>query len=172
MIDILWLSVGVAIGIVPSAVILILSPRKRKKVNSFDSDNISELIGKIQHVTSVNVDTVERKITELRSAVHEANVAYMKISEVISEMKNLSVNISGSNNIQIRNKEQNLQTQFEKMKIGSSLTREPTIRHLSKEEKILDLKERGWSVEKIAESLDIGIGEVSLVVEMNSRLLK
>ncbi len=161
-----------AIGIVPSTVILILGSRKRKKVNSFDSDNISELIGRIQHVTSVNVDTVERKITELRSVIHEANVTYMKISEAVSEMKNLSANIPRSNSVRIRSKGQDLQTQFEKINVGSSLTHRPAVRRLNKEEKILDLKERGWSVEKIAESLDIGIGEVSLVVEMNSRLLK
>lgn len=171
MIDILWFSVGVAIGIAPSTVILILNSRKRKKVNSFDSDNISELIGKIQHVTSVNVDTVERKIVELKSTVHEANVAYMKLSETMSEMKNLSVSISRSNDIRI-GEEQDFQIPFKKIKPGPSLTHESTIRHLNKEEKILDLKERGWSVERIAESLDMGIGEVNLIIEMSSRLLK
>ena len=161
-----------AIGIVPSTVILILSSRKQKKVNSFDSDNVSELIGKIQHVTSVNVDTVERKIIELKSTVHEANVAYMKLSEAMSEMENLSASIYRSNDIRVEEKEQDFQVPLKKTKPGPSLTYEPTIRHLNKEEKILDLKERGWSVERIAESLDMGIGEVSLIVEINSQLLK
>ncbi len=168
MINILWFSIGVAIGIVPSVVILILNSGKQKKVKSFDNDNISELIGKIQHVTSVNVDTVERKIVELKSAVHEANVAYMNISEAMSEMKNLSVNISRSNNI--AGKEQNFQ--IEKMVTRSTSAHEPVVRRLNKEEKILDLKERGWSVEKIAESLDMGIGEVSLIIEVSSQILK
>ena len=170
MINILWLSVGVMIGIIPSMVILILSSRKQKRISSFDSDNISELIGKIQHVTSVNVDTVERKIIELKSTIHESNVAYMKLNEAMSEMKNFSVNFPKPKGIPIKSKEREFQIPFGKAE--TTFVKEPTIRHLNKEEKILDLKERGWSLERIAESLDMGIGEVNLIIEMNSRLLK
>lgn len=220
---ILWLIMGMATGIAVAAVIfLIVSKKKERKVTVFDEGSISELIGRIQHVTSVNVDTLEKKIMELKSAVKEANIAYVKLNESISDAKNVSTNILHDNfqkkqkissdiPLNIKNDAERSNTfdevikgfakaEFEKdfdkeiierkkdekskkeselnfinaqKKIKENVERLNTsVRVLTKDEKIMELNSRGWDAKRIAESLNMGVGEVALIIEMNSHILK
>ncbi len=220
---ILWLIMGMATGIAVAAVIfLIVSKKKERKVTVFDEGSISELIGRIQHVTSVNVDTLEKKIMELKSAVKEANIAYVKLNESISDAKNVSTNILHDNfqkkqkissdiPLNIKNDAERSNTfdevikgfakaEFEKdfdkeiierkkdekskkeselnfinaqKKIKENVDRLNTsVRVLTKDEKIMELNSRGWDAKRIAESLNMGVGEVALIIEMNSHILK
>ncbi|WP_036221191.1 DUF6115 domain-containing protein [Mesoaciditoga lauensis] len=200
----LWLSAGIAIGaLLMVAIWAIASKKNKREIHTFDEGNISELIGKIQHVTSVNVDTLEKKIKELKVALRQANATYIKLNEAISDAKNVSVSVEKSSK-RIKQKNQPISTpnfekkmkddskenlindefskpkedrqkeltnSLEKMKKESERIN-TSVRLLSRDEKILDLKSRGWSVEKIAESLNMGVGEVSLIIEMNSRISK
>ncbi len=200
----LWLSAGIAIGaLLMVAIWAIASKKNKREIHTFDEGNISELIGKIQHVTSVNVDTLEKKIKELKVAIRQANATYIKLNEAISDAKNVSVSVEKSSK-RIKQKNQPISTpnfekkmkddskenlindefskpkedrqreltnSLEKMKKESERIN-ASVRVLSRDEKILDLNSRGWSVEKIAESLNMGVGEVSLIIEMNSRISK
>ncbi len=220
---IFWLIIGMATGIAVAAVIfLIVSKKRERKVTVFDEGSISELIGRIQHVTSVNVDTLEKKIMELKSAVKEANIAYVKLNESISDAKNVSTNILHDNfqkkqkissdiPLNIKNDAERSNTfdevikgfakaEFEKdfdkeiierkkdekskkeselkfinaqKKIKENVERLNTsVRVLTKDEKIMELNSRGWDAKRIAESLNMGVGEVALIIEMNSHILK
>jgi hypothetical protein len=207
----LWFAGGIAIGVILAVVIFSITPKKReKRIHTFDEESISELIGKIQHVTSVNVDTVEKKITELKNTIRQANIAYMKLNEAISDAKNVSTSIPNvekakdfkRNSIPpttvSKSSDEKKAKEFgeERAKIArimESLNKDElsddensgilkmkknverlstSVRVLTREEKIMDLKARGWSTEKIAESLSMGVGEVSLVIEMNSHISK
>ncbi|WP_456399189.1 DUF6115 domain-containing protein [Mesoaciditoga sp.] len=205
-------------------IFLIISKKRERKVTVFDEGSISELIGRIQHVTSVNVDTLEKKIIELKSAVKEANIAYVKLNESISDAKNVSTNIlhdnfqkkqkisstippdikndtERSNNFdEVIKNEDFGKSEFEKnfdkeiierkkdekskkvselkfinaqKKIKENVERLNTsVRVLTKDEKIMELNSRGWDARKIAESLNMGVGEVALIIEMNSHISK
>jgi len=183
--NLLWFAVGISIGIAFMLVVLLINLKKDREIHTFDQESISELIGKIQHVTSVNVDTLERKIAELKSTIRDANVVYMKLNEAISDAKNISTSLEGKlSHKRIRENPVVKKMSFEKMEKNGELTREKvesiekmekavqnldaSVKVLSRDEKILDLNGRGWSVEKIAESLNMGVGEVSLIIEMNS----
>lgn len=161
-VTILWffigISVGSAIGVVISYIFYNL--KKQVKTENFSpvTDDISQLIGKIQHVTSVNVDTLEKKISELRSTVHLANQIYAKLNENLSERMN-----------DIASSEKN----FKKENAADFQIYDPdidgkTVNTSTKEEKIIELKKKGWDAKKIAESLDYGIGEVELIIKINS----
>ncbi len=163
---------GVAVGIFPVIIVLVVFPRKRENVNVFNTDDISELIGKIQHVTSVNVDTAERKIVQLKSAIRSANAEYMKLNEAISDAKNLfSKHMSSAFKGEKKN-DVEIEDRTLSANQGSELKEKVIAKPLTKEEKVIDLKRKNWNVERIAESLNMGIGEVKLIVDLDSHMNK
>ncbi len=169
--EFLWFAFGIIVGALPLIIALIVILKKRESVNVFDTDDISELIGKIQHVTSVNVDTIERKIIQLKSTVRSANAEYMKLSEAISDAKNLfSKHVSSAFKEERKNAEPGDRTLGVNQTVG--LKEKVKARPLTKEEKVLDLKEKNWTVERIAESLNMGVGEVKLIVDLGSHMKK
>jgi|YelNatPaOPRAMG01_1025707.scaffolds.fasta_scaffold07899_9 transcriptional regulator len=122
------------------------------------SDDLSELIGKIQHVTSTNIDTLEKKISELRVTVHLANEIYMKLNEEMSDTMNEMA----------KNHEENKENDKTFSKYDD-ISNNVNVKSSTKEEKVIELRKKGWTPQKIAESLDIGIGEVNLIIQINSK---
>ncbi len=167
--EFLWFALGVLIGSLPLIVVLVLILKKRENTNVFNADDISELIGKIQHVTSVNVDTAERKITELKSTIRSASSEYAKLNEAISDAKNLF-----SKRMTLSSENKSTETKDRPLTLEQKLVPNEKVnaRPLTKEEKVLDLIEKNWSVEKIAESLNMGVGEVKLIIDLGSRMKK
>lgn len=160
-VTILWFIIGILIGSGIGFVLFYIFYNLKKKVKpeNFDpiSGDISQLIGKIQHVTSVNVDTLEKKISELRSTIHLANQVYAKLNENLSDKMNDAASSEKNSH-----KEHIVHLQSYEPDIDEKIIKTST-----KEEKIIELKKKGWDVKKIAESLDMGIGEVELVIRLN-----
>ncbi len=193
--DFLWFALGIAVSVIPLS-LAILFTRRNERADAFDSENISQLIGRIQHVTSVNVDTLEKKVLELKKALRDANTVYMKLNEIVSDAKNVSISVESKASKSVKQhfepyveergardeKRKNTDDQREEGKIEvpekhTKRSKEDSqgvlkVKTLSKEEKIFELVKRGWSIKKIAESLNIGVGEVSLIVEIGSYLYK
>ncbi len=183
----LWFAFGVAVGSAPLMVMMIILLKRKGETEAFDSENVSELIGRIRHVTSVNVDTLEKKVLELKKAVRDANTMYMKLNEIVSDARNVSISTAAKMHVvkseeplpsevffqemkEIKKNEEKIPERTKKEENDEKEIAE--VKTLSKEEKIFELRKRGWSIEKIAESLNMGVGEVSLIVEIGSYLSK
>ncbi len=159
--NVIWFFLGIIVGAIIGAVVaFLINYLMGKKIKHDDIDlgdgDIPELIGRIQHVTSVNVDTLEKKITELRTAIHMANQIYAKLIEQTSESMNVFVDDQKVSKNDART--------FEEEKIISF--EEKGFKPLTKEERVIELKKKGWNAHKIAESLEMGVGEVELIIEI------
>ncbi|BBJ27831.1 hypothetical protein ATHSA_0723 [Athalassotoga saccharophila] len=153
-----WFLIGALTGGISGGVVyfLISKIRDRGKYDNLDiTEDVSRLIGKIQHVTNTNVDTLDKKISELRSAIYHANELYIRLNESMADRMNkiseVPQNLIHESPIHVESKES-----------------EEIFNDLDKEEKVLDLAKKGWNDKKIAESLGIGVGEVELILNLNS----
>ncbi len=174
MIGFLWFLSGIIVGFVPVLAMFYMM-RKKGSTNSFDSDQISELIGKIQHVTSVNVDTIERKITDLKMTVNQANSVFIKLNEAISDTANMMTKSSATPGVSAKFTEPSKneggvpeELPKEELDFTSQVGQRMNVKPLTREEKVLELDRKGWNSQRIAESLDMGVGEVELIIELAS----
>lgn len=172
----LWFAIGVAVGAVPVLIVFYAMRGRNVAPSSFDSGQISELIGKIQHVTSVNVDTIERKIIDLKTAVNQANSVYIKLNEAISDTNNVMTKpppAPGGPSGRVSAPESSggisEVSQKEEIDFTGEIGRKMNVKSLTRNEKVLELNRKGWSSDKIAESLDMGVGEVELIVGLASK---
>lgn len=159
-VNVLWFLIGAVVGgLSGSIAYFIFSKIRSTKPSTLDiTDDISRLIGKIQHVTNTNIDTLDKKIFELRSVIHIANEVYIKLNEGMADRMHGNV-------------ESVLPQNFEE-KPYDFRKEEQIFKDLDKTERVVELAKRGWDSRKIAESLGMGIGEVELILNLNSAKLQ
>lgn len=155
-VNLAWFVIGALIGGISGGIayFLISKVRDRDKYDNLNViEDVSRLIGKIQHVTNTNVDTLDKKISELRSVIYQANELYIKLNENMADRMNkiseTPQNVIHEDLINVESKEE-------------------IFNDIDKEGKVLDLAKKGWNTKKIAESLSIGVGEVELILNLNS----
>ncbi len=151
--NLVWFLIGSLMGGIAGGIVyfLISKIHDREKYDNLDiTEDVSRLIGKIQHVTNTNVDTLDKKISELRSTIYHANELYIKLNESMADRMNKVSEIPDLINVELKE------------------DKEEIFNDLGKEEKVLDLAKKGWNSKKIAESLGIGVGEVELILNLNS----
>jgi len=152
-------------------------------------ERVLELVNRFQHISATRINTFEQKIKEMSVLIQHANESYMKLTSVISEA------YKAESELLERSRKKEMETLFGKLRsekvesenvveyIGSTVSekREPfspvppdavDLRTSSIEHQILNLSSEGQSAEDIADSLQIGRGEVQLVLELFRRKKK
>ncbi len=149
-------------------------------------ERVLELVNRFQHISATRINTLELKIKEMNQLIQQANEYYMRLTSVISEAYKVETVLLE------RSRKKDLEHLFEKPKpqkeetenvveyVGSPTAgkQEPfrpvppeklDLQSSSIEHQILNLSSEGQSAEDIAETLQIGRGEVRLVLELFRR---
>jgi len=149
-------------------------------------ERVLELVNRFQHISATRINTLELKIKEMNQLIQQANEYYMRLTSVISEAYKVETVLLE------RSRKKDLEHLFEKPKpqkeetenvveyvsSPAAVKQEPfrpvppeklDLQSSSIEHQILNLSSEGQSAEDIAETLQIGRGEVRLVLELFRR---
>jgi len=149
-------------------------------------ERVLELVNRFQHISATRINTFELKIKEMNQLIQQANEYYMRLTSVISEAYKVESELlersrkKDMENLFEKHKKQKEETEnvveyagppvLEKKEPFSPVPRETVdLQTSSIEHQILNLSSEGQSAEDIAETLQIGRGEVQLVLELFRR---
>ncbi|HOZ10975.1 MAG: hypothetical protein KBC39_07550 [Thermotogae bacterium] len=149
-------------------------------------ERVLELVNRFQHISATRINTFELKIKEMNQLIQQANEYYMRLTSVISEAYKVESELlersrkKDMENLFEKPQKQKEETEnvveyagppvLEKKEPFSPVPRETVdLQTSSIEHQILNLSSEGQSAEDIAETLQIGRGEVQLVLELFRR---
>lgn len=124
-------------------------------------ERILELMGQFRHMSAVRLQMLDRKIEEMRKLIEQANSLYSRLCVRETELMSSFSRTEGG---EIEGTQQKLQEQTneEPQKIEYTANHEET----PIERKILLMFQEGKNEQQIAKELNIGIGEVNLVLSL------
>ncbi|MCD6266809.1 MAG: hypothetical protein J7J14_00165 [Thermotogaceae bacterium] len=147
----------------------IVELRKREEEPSpYDEleSRILELMGRFKHLSAVRLELLDRKIKEVKDAVREANEVLAKLMVKISDIEKLKEEIEKSVKegrvVEESPAVSNTELKEEPKEEGEEAVEDD----MEVERKILKLHEKGLSDVEIARRLNMGIGEVRLILNL------
>jgi hypothetical protein len=149
-------------------------------------ERVLELVNRFQHISATRINTFESKIKEMNQLIQQANEYYLRLTSVISEAYKVESEIIE------RARKKELESLFDSSvekregsqkvveyavssvlktpeKKESQIEQEIDLKSSSIEHKILNMASEGQNAEEIAKELQIGRGEVQLVLELFRR---
>ncbi len=149
--------------------IFIVELRKREEEPSpYDEleSRILELMGRFKHLSAVRLELLDRKIKEVKDAVREANEVLAKLMVKISDIEKLKEEIEKSVKegrvVEESPAVSNTELKEEPKEEGEEAVEDD----MEVEREILKLHEKGLSDVEIARRLNMGIGEVRLILNL------
>ena len=149
--------------------IFIVELRKREEEPSpYDEleSRILELMGRFKHLSAVRLELLDRKIKEIKDVVREANEVLAKLMVKISDIEKLKEEVekpAGEEDVT----EESPPVSNTELKEEPKEEKEETVEEdMEMERKILKLHEKGLSDVEIAKRLNMGIGEVRLILDL------
>lgn len=134
---------------------------KQEEYEKFE-ERILELMGQFRHISSVRLQMLDKKIEELKKLIKEANTLYASLcAQEAKTMEKLSY--SNQDDL-IYSEEKSEDTQNQTNSENTSEKAEEN--NTSIERKILLLYQEGKSEQEIAKELNIGVGEVMLILSL------
>lgn len=128
-------------------------------------ERILELMGQFRHMSAVRLQMLDRKIEEMRKLIKQVNSLY---SQLCVRETELMSSFSRAEESEIQDTQQTLQEQTreepQKTLEYTEVNQEET--EMPIERKILLMFQEGKSEQQIAKELNIGIGEVNLVLSL------
>ena len=142
--------------------------KKEEEPSPYDEleSRILELMGRFKHLSTVRLELLDKKMKEIREVIREANEVLAKLMVKISDVEKLKEDI-----------EKPIEEEKQVVKAHTKPTEESDEKLLTEEKKaveedmeierkILKLHENGLSDVEIAKKLNIGIGEVRLILNL------
>lgn len=164
-----WLVVLSTMGTVAFAWGVFLSQvlQKRTKLDEeyerFE-ERILELMGQFRHMSAVRLQMLDRKMEELRKLIKQANSLYGQLCVRETELLNF---LDKTEQVQYEDvnacEQQEKETVVEEINNNKNGLEEPDV---SIERKILLMYQEGKDEHEIAKELNMGIGEVRLVLSL------
>jgi len=149
--------------------IFIVELRKREEEPSpYDEleSRILELMGRFKHLSAVRLELLDRKIKEVKDAVREANEVLAKLMVKISDIEKLKEEVEKSVKEERVVEESPAVSNTELKEEPEEEGEEAAEDDMEVEREILKLHEKGLSDVEIARRLNMGIGEVRLILDL------
>ena len=149
--------------------IFIVELRKREEEPSpYDEleSRILELMGRFKHLSAVRLELLDRKIKEVKDAVREANEVLAKLMVKISDIEKLKEEVEKSVKEERVVEESPAVSNTELKEKPEEEGEEAVEDDMEVEREILKLHEKGLSDVEIARRLNMGIGEVRLILDL------
>jgi len=149
--------------------IFIVELRKREEEPSpYDEleSRILELMGRFKHLSAVRLELLDRKIKEVKDAVREANEVLAKLMVKISDIEKLKEEVEKSVKEERVVEESPAVSNTELKEEPEEEGEEAVEDDMEVEREILKLHEKGLSDVEIARRLNMGIGEVRLILDL------
>ena len=149
--------------------IFIVELRKREEEPSpYDEleSRILELMGRFKHLSAVRLELLDRKIKEVKDAVREANEVLAKLMVKISDIEKLKEEVEKSVKEERVVEESPAVSNTELKEEPEEEGEEAAEDDMEVEREILKLHEKGLSDVEIAKRLNMGIGEVRLILDL------
>jgi len=149
--------------------IFIVELRKREEEPSpYDEleSRILELMGRFKHLSAVRLELLDRKIKEVKDAVREANEVLAKLMVKISDIEKLKEEVEKSVKEERVVEESPAVSNTELKEEPEEEGEEAVEDDMEVEREILKLHEKGLSDVEIAKRLNMGIGEVRLILDL------
>ncbi len=155
--------------------IFIVELRKREEEPSpYDEleSRILELMGRFKHLSAVRLELLDRKMKEIKDAVREANEVLAELMVKMSDIEKLKEELEESMKEEEKVVEEPSTNSDMELKDKEKVEREEEEvieEDVEVERKILKLHEKGLSDVEIAKRLNMGIGEVRLILDLFGR---
>jgi len=150
--------------------IFIVELRKREEEPSpYDEleSRILELMGRFKHLSAVRLELLDRKIKEIKDVVREANEVLAELMVKISDIEKLKEEVEKPAREEEDVMEESPPVSNTELREEPKEEEEETVEEdMEVERKILKLHEKGLSDVEIAKRLNMGIGEVRLILDL------
>ena len=149
--------------------IFIVELRKREEEPSpYDEleSRILELMGRFKHLSAVRLELLDRKIKEIKDVVREANEVLAELMVKISDIEKLKEEVEKPAREEDVMEESPPVSNTELKEEPKEEKKETVEEDMEVERKILKLHEKGLSDVEIAKRLNMGIGEVRLILDL------
>ena len=150
--------------------IFIVELRKREEEPSpYDEleSRILELMGRFKHLSAVRLELLDRKIKEIKDVVREANEVLAELMVKISDIEKLKEEVEKPAREEEDVMEKSPPVSNTELREEPKEEKKETVEEdMEVERKILKLHEKGLSDVEIAKRLNMGIGEVRLILDL------
>ncbi|MCX7812762.1 MAG: hypothetical protein N2250_03800 [Pseudothermotoga sp.] len=167
-----WLVVLSTVATLAFAWGIFLSQMLRRKTRLDEEyekfeERILELMGQFRHMSAVRLQMLDRKMEELRKLIKQANSLYSQLCVRETELMN---SFSETEKDEVQSVRQASQDQTEELQKTVELVKnnqeDAETSETSIERKILLMYQEGKNEQQIAKELNIGVGEVNLVLSL------
>lgn len=162
-----WLVVLSTIGTVTFAWGVFLSQALHKRTKPDEEyekfeERILELMGQFRHMSAVRLQMLDRKIEELRKLIKQANSLYGQLCVRETEL----INSFNKSEEKVESVTESEQEKVEPVEGVKRVERNQEDSDLSIERRILLMYQEGKDEHQIAKELNMGVGEVNLVLSL------
>lgn len=142
--------------------------KKEEEPSPYDEleSRILELMGRFKHLSTVRLDLLDKKMKEIREVIREANEVLAKLMVKISDVEKLKEDIEKPIEEEKQIVEEHTEPAEESEEKLLKEEKKTVEKDMEIERKILKLHENGLPDVEIAKKLNIGIGEVRLILDL------